>query len=152
MGVGCFRLGESEGPAHFVLLQRQRQRGADPVVTHTHSHHHFFEDCTLPEFINGAPSVDVFFAGFPCQPYSAAGSLLGLDDHRSLPLYAILHYVVKRLPGIALLENVLGLLRFHKPVLESILLVLSGLKDSAGQPAHHGNNGAISRLRSSFKT
>lgn len=58
-----------------------------------------------------APHVDIYVAGFPCQPYSAAGKNGGLADQRGGPvLNAVLDYIVSRLPKIFVLENVLGLL------------------------------------------
>ena len=41
---------------------------------------HFFDDCCSKEFHNEAPAVDVFCAGFPCQPFSTEGKGLGIKE------------------------------------------------------------------------
>ena len=61
-----------------------------------------------------APHVDVYTAGFPCQPYSAAGLNLGKEDHRCVASYVV-QYIKTRLPTLFVLENVKNLLSIrHK--------------------------------------
>jgi site-specific DNA-cytosine methylase len=55
----------------------------------------------------GGRSLDIFFGGIPCQPWSVAGKQAGADDDRDLwpaSLEAISHYK----PGLVLIENVSG--------------------------------------------
>lgn len=53
--------------------------------------------------------VDVVIAGFPCQPFSAAGKRRGKDDSRNMwPATLRIIEIVK--PRFAFLENVSGLL------------------------------------------
>ena len=40
----------------------------------------FFDDCCSKEFQDEAPAVDVFCAGFPCQPFSTEGKGLGIKE------------------------------------------------------------------------
>ena len=45
------------------------------------------------------PSVDIFTAGFPCQPFSRMGLGGGLGDARTQPLQVILAYLVRARPA-----------------------------------------------------
>ncbi len=51
--------------------------------------------------------VDVLCAGYPCQPYSAAGRRKGSTDGRDL-WPAVRHAIRRVRPGLVLLENVAG--------------------------------------------
>ncbi len=56
-------------------------------------------------------SVDVYVAGFPCQPFSVAGKQQGFNDSqgRGVIFWNILQYIEVRRPNIFILENVKGL-------------------------------------------
>ena len=54
---------------------------------------------------HAVPRVDVFTAGYPCQPFSNAGKRLGLDDPRHLWPWIAYAVAVLR-PRIVVLENV----------------------------------------------
>lgn len=72
-----------------------------------------------------APSVDVFTAGFPCQPYSSAGIRLGARDSRSDVLTPILDYITKKEPKVVIFENVVALIHSpNKPVYDLVLRTL----------------------------
>lgn len=65
---------------------------------------------------NLAP-VDVLTAGFPCQPFSVAGSKLGFDDERGRAFFEIIRLIGEfgnSRPKILLFENVPHLLA-HDP-------------------------------------
>ena len=53
--------------------------------------------------------VDVFTAGFPCQPFSSAGKQLGEDDPRNMWPATVNAIRIIR-PSVAYLENVPGIL------------------------------------------
>ncbi len=53
--------------------------------------------------------VDVITGGFPCQPFSHAGKRQGVDDERHLWPYCV-DAIQNLAPGLAVFENVLGLL------------------------------------------
>jgi DNA (cytosine-5)-methyltransferase 1 len=56
--------------------------------------------------------VDFYFAGFPCQTFSIAGSRRGFEDVRGTVFFDIYAYLltVKPKPKVVVLENVKGLL------------------------------------------
>ena len=73
------------------------------------------------------PDVDIFHAGFPCQPFSVAGHGLRTRDPRGSLFRAILRLVeVRRFPAI-ILENVRGLVSHHRDVLDYIVAALVGM-------------------------
>ena len=53
---------------------------------------------------------DVLLAGFPCQPFSRAGKMMGMKDPRGNLFYSIRDILDKKKPYCFLLENVRGLL------------------------------------------
>lgn len=52
------------------------------------------------------PTHDVLVAGMPCQPWSSAGDLGGLDDRRSHVLVHVLKILAAKRPAVVLWENV----------------------------------------------
>lgn len=58
--------------------------------------------------------VDLFIAGFPCQPFSQSGLQKGLQDVRSNVIFTMLDIVKSVLPPIVILENVKGFITNKK--------------------------------------
>lgn len=56
------------------------------------------------------PDVDVITAGFPCQPFSNAGSRKGVGDHRGTLFEEVERFIVAKNPKAFVLENVKGIL------------------------------------------
>lgn len=54
--------------------------------------------------------TDIYFAGFPCQSFSTAGSRKGFDDIRGTVFFDIFNHLSKTQPKVVILENVKGLL------------------------------------------
>ncbi len=54
------------------------------------------------------PVVDIYSAGFPCQPWSLAGLGQGRNDKqgRGKIIDYIMEYIAKKLPKVAIMENV----------------------------------------------
>jgi DNA (cytosine-5)-methyltransferase 1 len=65
---------------------------------------HYFSDCA--DLDSKAPSVDIFVAGPPCQPWSRAGLMMGQKDERFSPFIAVVRYIVKKRPKLCIIENV----------------------------------------------
>lgn len=61
---------------------------------------------SIPDF----KKVDVLSAGFPCQPFSNAGSRKGTSDDRGSLYLSALSAVEKLRPSVVMFENVRGLL------------------------------------------
>lgn len=74
--------------------------------------------------------LDVLTAGFPCQPFSNAGSRRGVDDHRGTLFQTSIDVVKAMKPRTVIFENVRGLLSFkngQKPLIEEICAQLDSL-------------------------
>lgn len=65
----------------------------------------------IPEFGN---RPDILSAGFPCQPFSNAGSRRGIEDDRGTLFQTAIDIVGKLKPRAVVFENVRGLLSFKK--------------------------------------
>lgn len=72
--------------------------------------------------------VDVLVAGFPCQPFSNAGSRLGVTDTRGTLFQDAIRAVEHFAPKVVVFENVRGLLSFKTakvPLVQTICEQLS---------------------------
>lgn len=94
------------------------------VIKHNHGPTTIYSDCTRRN-VSAMPRVDLYHAGFPCQPFSAAGRNGGLEDARGTVIYSILKYIQAKLPKLVLLENVQGLVQRHREVLDMIIACLT---------------------------
>ena len=78
-----------------------------------------------------APTVDVYVAGFPCQPFSTAGLKQGFKDKkgRGVIFFNILDYLSHAKPRVFILENVVGLVQSNGgEYLKAILMELASLQ------------------------
>ncbi len=101
--------------------------------------------------VNTIPSHDILCAGFPCQPFSKAGSRLGLDDPRNGNLfYKILEILNFHKPEFVFLENVANLKGHDNGntwnVIYNELSNLYDVKEEILSPHHFG----IAQHRSRF--
>lgn len=60
------------------------------------------------------PELDVYVAGFPCQPFSTSGNQKGFDDHRGQIYQYCIDAIKQTRPKVFILENVKGLLTINK--------------------------------------
>lgn len=61
--------------------------------------------------ISTIPNFDVLCAGFPCQPFSRGGKMMGFSDRtRGTLFFEILRFVEEKHPSYILLENVKSIL------------------------------------------
>ena len=80
--------------------------------------------------------VDLYVAGFPCQPFSTMGKQEGFDDARGTVFFGILDYITQKLPKVFVLENVKGLVTMQKgKLLYQIMKLLRSIKDKDGKRA-----------------
>lgn len=56
------------------------------------------------------PDFDILTAGFPCQPFSTAGSRLGTEDERGNLYLECLRIIQAKKPKVVVFENVRGIL------------------------------------------
>ena len=78
------------------------------------------------------PAVDLYVAGFPCQPFSMAGKKQGFEDEkgRGIIFWHILDYIEKQKPKVFTLENVKGLVtlqngKYMKQILKALQSISS---------------------------
>ena len=72
------------------------------------------------------PKFDMLLAGFPCQPFSAAGKGRGFEDTRGTLFFDIERILKKHEPYSFLLENVEGLVNHEKG--ETLRIIISHLE------------------------
>jgi DNA-cytosine methyltransferase len=98
----------------------------------------WYDDCLARDNRHSStPTVDIYVAGFPCQPYSAAGKNKGMTDSRADVFSGVLDYIRHRLPTIFVLENVKNLTsKTHKATFDHITDQLMSITDKAGKYAY----------------
>jgi DNA (cytosine-5)-methyltransferase 1 len=111
-GCGGFDLGFHQSGFKTIFANDINEDAAETYK------HNIGEICTedirkvnLPAF-KGRP--DVLTAGFPCQPFSNAGSRKGLEDGRGTLYQSALSVVNRTKPRAVVFENVRGILSFKK--------------------------------------
>ena len=94
----------------------------------------FLKDVMSDAFLS-APRVDIFTAGFPCQPFSSIGLGEGEADSqgRGLVIWQILRYFRVSPPSLFILENVEALLANHPDTFNRIIEELRKIKDAQGE-------------------
>lgn len=74
---------------------------------------------------NTFPTVDVFCAGFPCQPFSIAGKQKGFEDPRGIIFFKLAELIKISQPRAIFLENVPNLVTIEKgEAMKNILTTL----------------------------
>ena len=132
VGSDCSGL-DSVLTAFYQLGLRQRVRAEfvcdkDPVcrkiLQSVHQPRVVYDDVTKRD-VKDMPQVDMYTAGFPCQPWSSEGKGEGRRDKqgRGLIFDHVLKYINEKLPKCFLLENVLALSRVEL-LLENVLASL----------------------------
>lgn len=98
------------------------------LFKHLHKPQHFFSDVMEAGF-QKAPHVQLFLAGFPCQPWAAGGLHQAFADPRGVVVFYILHYIAVRLPTVWILENVGGIIKYHLEEFCYLLQLCSEITD-----------------------
>jgi len=107
-----------------VPFQNQFSSDVDPGVREVLRHNYgdkfvLYEDAT-DRNIKNMPKVDLYHAGFPCQPFSLAGLGRGVEDPRGTVIFHLLKYVKVHRPTLVVFENVRGLVTKHAEVVNYI--------------------------------
>src|SRR5271163_4832641 len=66
--------------------------------------------------------ADMWWLSPPCTPYTSRGAQQGLNDSRSVSLVNLLNQLRELLPGMIVLENVLGFLNSDAHALVQVIL------------------------------
>ena len=72
--------------------------------------------------VRDVPYVDLYVAGFPCQPFSSVGKKLGFKDTRGSVFFACTEYIRTKRPKMFILENVKHILHLDKGVVWKTIL------------------------------
>ena len=76
------------------------------------------------------PGLDIYVAGFPCQPFASCGLSAGVKDVRGRVWLPIFRFIAIALPRVVILENVVGLTRGkHKDTFNAMLSLLDSMEE-----------------------
>lgn len=109
-GIGGIRLGLEQcldelGIQHECVFTSEIKPHAIKVYRDNFPSSTIYGDITKIKSEN-IPDFDILLAGFPCQPFSAAGRQLGFDDTRGTLFFEIARILKDKQPKYFLLENV----------------------------------------------
>lgn len=113
-GVGGFRLGiEASGISAEPVYTNEIDDNCEK--TYKQNFGVGFDSKDIFEINPSAlPDFDMLCAGFPCQPFSAAGKELGFKDSRGTVFFRLMSVIEAKKPQIVFLENVPNLVRHDK--------------------------------------
>lgn len=113
-GVGGFRLGlESSGANVQLVYSNEIDNSCEKTYERNFGQKFDSKDIFAVE-AEAIPDFDMLCAGFPCQPFSAAGKELGFADSRGTVFFKLLEIIKVKKPGIIFLENVTNLVRHDR--------------------------------------
>lgn len=113
-GVGGFRLGlEASGKDVHLVYSNEIDNSCEKTYEKNFGRKFDSKDIfeISPHLL---PDFDVLCAGFPCQPFSAAGKELGFEDSRGTVFFKLMEIIDAKKPDIVFLENVTNLVRHDK--------------------------------------
>lgn len=116
-GIGGFRFGmESAGHECVAFCEIDKFARASYKAIHNTEGEIELHDATgvTKKEIKAIGQVDVICAGFPCQPFSAAGARRGFEDTNGTLFFEIARFASILKPKYIFLENVKGLLNHDK--------------------------------------
>lgn len=116
-GIGGFRLGmESAGHECVGFCEIDKFARASYKAIHNTEGEIELHDATgiTKKEIKAIGQVDVICAGFPCQPFSAAGARRGFEDTNGTLFFEIARFASILKPKYLFLENVKGLISHDK--------------------------------------
>lgn len=122
-GIGGFRIGLESIGGRCVYSS---EINADCEITYKSNFGEKFDFHDLLKINSSTfPTVDVFCAGFPCQPFSIAGKQKGFSDPRGEIFFKLAEIIKQSRPKVVFLENVTNLVMINKgEVMKSILTIL----------------------------
>jgi len=107
-GIGGFRRAfENLGGTCLLSVEKDKWCKQTQRANFTdHLEHVWCDDITQLAHDFDYPPIDLFCAGFPCQPFSQAGRKKGLKDPRGNLMFDMLRLIEYCAPRVILLENV----------------------------------------------
>ena len=97
----------------------------------------FYDDIKLRDNYVLDKNIDVYMAGFPCQPFSVAGYQKGLQDPRGKIINHVLRFIENNKPKLFVLENVKGFTTLDNgKYVSQTLNFLEHIQDTRGQPMY----------------
>lgn len=87
--------------------------------------------------VSDVGDAEVLLAGFPCQPFSNAGSRKGTADPRGTLFWETLRFVDALKPKILVFENVRGLLSMKNPDGENLIDAIEREIETRGYHVNH---------------
>ncbi len=131
-GMGGLRLGferafNEKGFKTECVMTSEIKKHAINVLKHNFKHNKLVGDIREVNS-NDIDDFDFLLAGFPCQPFSFAGSRRGFDDVRGTLFFEVARILKEKQPYGFLLENVEGLVTHDNgKTLNVILDILNNL-------------------------
>jgi DNA (cytosine-5)-methyltransferase 1 len=124
-GVGGFRLGLQLSDADVQLVYSNEIDNSCEKTYERNFEQKFDSKDIFSIDASTIPDFDMLCAGFPCQPFSAAGKELGFADARGTVFFKLLEIIKIKKPGIVFLENVPNLIhhndgKTYKTILDSL--------------------------------
>lgn len=119
------------GVPHTLVVACELKPHMRKFIEHYHSPTTLLADVTSDEFAT-SDGADILVAGFPCQPFSAAGLQQGIADAqgRGLIIEHLISWLRTHLPACFILENVKGLVsEVHIGTFSAIFKSLCGIID-----------------------
>lgn len=125
------RAAKALGLPHRLVFASESDRSCRSVIQATIPGNYLLFDDIAARVPSDVGTVDIYGAGFPCQPFSSAGSCQGSADPRASPVSHILQYIRIAQPKGFMLENVPALLhKPHQQLLKHIINTLRNIKGS----------------------
>lgn len=122
-GIGGFRLG-LEAIGGNCIYSAEFNDDCEKTYLANYGEKFDFKDVTKID-VDEFPYVDVFCAGFPCQPFSIAGNQKGFNDPRGEIFFKLAELIEASKPKVVFLENVTNLVKIEKgAVMRDILSIL----------------------------
>jgi DNA (cytosine-5)-methyltransferase 1 len=127
-GVGAPELALNRlGIEYNLVFACEKDKFARKSYLSLHNPKYFFDDITTRSIPSDIPPIDLYFGGFPCQPFSVAGKRHGFSDTRGTLFHNLVDSINKTKPKVFVLENVKGLLSHDKGnTFKTVLHTLEG--------------------------
>jgi len=145
-GIGGFRLGLESIGGHCVYSS---EINTDCEITYMSNFGEKFNFHDLLKIDSTTfPTVDIFCAGFPCQPFSIAGKQQGFSDPRGEIFFKLAEIIKQSLPKVVFLENVANLVLIKKgEVMKSNLKILDDIGYNVSYEILDSSNFGIPQTR-----